>query len=78
MYIPTTIITTPRKTTEHKSAKQASGIASATKRAGACHVPRRRDQTTTGHDQTFRNLKQFSLADGSSTPPQTWTRQHAG
>ena len=70
---------TPRKATQHESRQQTSGIASANK-TSRWHVivPRRRDQTTTGHDQTFRNLKQFSLADGSSTPPQTWTRQHAG
>jgi hypothetical protein len=78
MYIPTAIITTPRKATHHKSAKQASGIASANKTSRCMSCPLPSDQTTTGHDQTFRNSKQFSLAERSSTPPQTWTRQHAG
>jgi hypothetical protein len=43
MYIPTAIITTPRKATQHKSAKQASGIASANKtsRCMSCPSPPR-------------------------------------
>ena len=68
----------PEKRPNTRAPSKPAGLQVQTKRADACHVPCRRDQTTTGHDQTFRNLKQFSLADGSSTPPQTWTRQHAG
>ena len=68
----------PEKRPNTRAPSKPAGLQVQTQRAGACHVPRRRDQTTTGDDQIFAQLEAFSLADGSSTPPQTWTRQHAG
>jgi hypothetical protein len=59
----------PEKRPNPRAPSKPAGLQVQTKRAGACHVPRRRDQTTTGHDQTFRNIEAISLADGSSTPP---------
>jgi hypothetical protein len=52
MYIPTAIITTPRKATQHKSAKQASGIASANKtsRCMSCPSPPRPNNDRTRSD----------------------------
>lgn len=78
MYIPTAIITTPIKATQHKSAKQARGIASANKtsRCMSCPSPPRENNDRTWSDVPQPEVNFLSRPNFNATP--TWTRQHAG
>jgi hypothetical protein len=68
----------PEKRPNTRAPSKPAGLQVQTKRAGACHVPGRRDQTTTGHDQTFRYIEAIFLSRRKFNATPTWTRQHAG